>query len=72
MKKDHPIYQLEKYLLRKEPRLILEFSRYIYISYGVTFSREIFHIKASDLINGWLEDQVDLLSEGQELAFIPE
>ena len=69
MKKDHPIFQLEKYLLRKEPRLILEFSRYIYVSYGVTLSREVFHIKASDLANGWLEDQIELLSEGQELAF---
>ncbi|HEX8246646.1 MAG TPA: hypothetical protein VF599_00555 [Pyrinomonadaceae bacterium] len=69
MKKDHPIFQLNKYLFRKEPRLVLEFSRYIYVSYGVTLSRETFHIKASELINSWLEDQIELLSEGQELAF---
>ena len=69
MKKDHPIYSLEKNLLRKKPSLILEFSRYIYVSYGVTHSREVFHIKANDIINGWIDDQIDILSEGQELAF---
>lgn len=69
MIESHPIYKLKNSLLKKEPRLILEFSRYVYVSYGVTQSREIFHIKASDVINGWLEDQIEMLSGGQELAF---
>lgn len=69
MKKDHPIYNLEKHLLKKKPNLILEFSRYVYVTYGVTHSRETFHIKSSDIVNGWIDDQINLLSEGQELAF---
>lgn len=69
MNRDHPIYKLKQVLLRKESRLTLEFSRYVYVSYGVTLSREIFHIKGSDILHGWLEDQIEILSEGQELAF---
>ena len=64
----HPVSGLRRGLLSSYPDLTLEFSRYIHFGPGRTLSREIFHVQARDVDSGWLEDELQSLSDRQELA----
>lgn len=64
----HPIYDVRACLLASQPEMVLEFSRYVHLGYGVTKSRDTFHVKAKNLTEEWLTDQLLNLLEGQELA----
>jgi hypothetical protein len=64
----HPVYALRSELLESNPELTLQFSRYIHFGPGRTLSREIFHVQAKDVDGAWLADEVQHLSDRQELA----
>jgi hypothetical protein len=65
----HPIYRLRSQLLLDKPDLVLEFSRYVYLEYGKTLSRETFQMTASNLTDEWFAENLSLLDNQQELAF---
>lgn len=64
----HPIHGLCRSLLKNNPELTLEFSRYVHLGSGRTLSREIFHVQARDLDDTWLAEEIRGLAETQELA----
>lgn len=66
--RSHPLHHLRAGLLQSNPELVLEFSKYIHLGYGKTFSRDIFHIKSKHINEDWLKNQFFTLQEGQELA----
>lgn len=65
---EHPVHQIRSELVSRYPGVSLEFSKYVYKEYGVTESREIFHATGDNVGERWLEDQVEQLSDEQELA----
>ena len=64
----HPFHHLHKYLLSYSSDLILEFSKYVYVHYGETLSRNMVQISASQLTVDWVEQQISSLSELEEFA----
>lgn len=64
----HPFHRLREYLLSHFPDMILEFSKYVYVQYGETLSRNTFQIQASQLTEEWVEKQIVSLSELEEFA----
>jgi len=64
----HPIQALRQFLSQQQPRLTLEFSRYIHLGLGRTLSRETFHVEGSLIDDAWFANELDRLSQGQELA----
>ena len=65
---DHPLWHLRSRLFGDWPGIAIEFSRYVYREYGVTESRDTFHIIADTIQEEWLSNQLDSLESAQELA----
>ncbi|MEP7341307.1 MAG: hypothetical protein ABI977_26490 [Acidobacteriota bacterium] len=65
----HPIHYIRSSILKKTPSMVLEFSRYVYLTQGRTESREIFSVEAGQVDMEWLNQEIDNLTESQELAF---
>ncbi|MFT3743068.1 MAG: hypothetical protein QM785_02125 [Pyrinomonadaceae bacterium] len=66
---DHPVTQLSSWVAQQTQEFSLEFSKYVYRSYGETLSREVFTVPARTVNAEWLSDQVNKLTYEQELAF---
>lgn len=69
MNQGHPIRSLTTYFKDRRPVPDLEFSRYVYKPYGMTLSRVFIQVKATEVSDAWLADQVDQLNDEEELAF---
>ena len=65
--KTHPIHRILEFVAELS-NADLEFSRYIYLGYGKTQSRQILNVEAENLSKVWLENQLQALQERQELA----
>jgi hypothetical protein len=65
---NHPVKLVRECIVKDGQGITLEFSKYIDRGHQRKSTRNIFHIEAKDLNEGWLETQLASLTEGQELA----
>jgi len=65
---EHPMSQVRSQLVSRYPGVCLEFSKYVYIQYGVTESREIINVTEDKIDEDWLIDQMMNLNSEQEFA----
>lgn len=68
VRKVHPVWQLRSELFLGSPSLVVEFSRYVYRTYGLTESRDVFHVPSEEITDSWFSERVADLNPDQEMA----